>query len=45
MTQIILDSIDMKDTHIFYNHYHLKFNLEISINELENITTHHKFNV
>ena len=28
MTQSILDSIDMKDTQIFYDHYHLKFNLE-----------------
>ena len=28
MTQSILDSIDMKDTHIIYDHYHLKFNLE-----------------
>ena len=31
MTQSILDSIDMKDTHIFYDHYHLKFNLEKSL--------------
>ena len=28
MTQSILGSIDMKDTHIFYDYYHLKFNLE-----------------
>ena len=28
MTQSILDSIDMKDTHIIYDHYHLKLNLE-----------------
>ena len=28
MTHSILDSIDMKDTHIFYEHYHLKFKLE-----------------
>ena len=27
ITQSILDSIDMKDTHIFYDHSHLKFNL------------------
>ena len=31
ITQSILDSIDMKDTHIFYDHYHLKFNLEKSL--------------
>ena len=31
MTQSILDSIDMKDTHIFYDHYHLNFNLEKSL--------------
>ena len=30
MTQFILDSMNMKDTHIFYDHYHLKFNLEKS---------------
>ena len=28
MTHSILDSIDMKDTHIIYDHYHLKLNLE-----------------
>ena len=28
MTQSILDSIDMKDTHIIYDHYRLKLNLE-----------------
>ena len=28
MIQSILYSIDMKDIHIFYDHYHLKFNLE-----------------
>ena len=28
MTQSILDSIDMKDTHIIYDRYHLKFNPE-----------------
>ena len=28
MTQSILISIDMKDTHIFYDHYQLKLNLE-----------------
>ena len=28
MTQYILDSIDMKDTHIIYSHYYLKFDLE-----------------
>ena len=28
MTHSILDSIDMIDTHIFYEHYHLKFKLE-----------------
>ena len=26
MTQSILDSIDMKDTHIIYDYYHLKLN-------------------
>ena len=31
MTQSILDSIDMKYIHIFYDHYHLKFNLEKSL--------------
>ena len=28
MTQSILDSIYMKDTHSFYDHYQLKLNLE-----------------
>ena len=28
MTWCILHSIDIKDTHIIYDHYHLKFNLE-----------------
>ena len=31
MTQSILDSIDMKDTHILYDHYHLKSNREKSL--------------
>ena len=31
MTYSILDSIDLKDTHIFYDYYHLKFNLEKSL--------------
>ena len=31
MTHSILDSIDLKDTHIFYDYYHLKFNLEKSL--------------
>jgi len=28
MTHSLLDFIDMKDTHIIYDHYYLKFNLE-----------------
>ena len=31
MTKSILDSIGMNETHIFYNHFHLKANLEKSL--------------
>ena len=31
MTKSILDSIDMNETHIFYDHFHLKANLEKSL--------------
>ena len=29
MTKTIIDSIEMKHTSIFYDHYYLKLNLEI----------------
>ena len=31
MTKSILNSIDMNETHIFYDHFHLKANLEKSL--------------
>ena len=31
MTTLLLDSIDMNETHILYDHFHLKANLEKSL--------------